>query len=168
VLLEEYPGLLPTLSDRPILRYVLATLILIVVLLVVASIPLTIVVGLVLLGDPQSPSIGAILIVELVTGAVLYWLSMRLALILPATAVGRPMTLGESWRYTARASGAIFVAIVILSALSIGAGFVLDLLLPGGLVRTVFDVVVTWISLMVGVSVMTTLYGHLVERRAID
>jgi hypothetical protein len=103
-----------------------------------------------------------------VTGVVLYWLWMRLALILPAAAVGRPMTLGESWRYTARASGAIFVAIVILSALSIGAGFVLDLLLPGGLVRTVFDVVVTWISLMVGVSVMTTLYGHLVERRAID
>jgi hypothetical protein len=173
VLLEEYPGLLPAWSGRPILPYVLRTLLLIVIL-VLAMIPLSFVIGLLAFpivgsADPESSRFAAgILLIALVSSAIIYWLWMRLALILPATAVERDMSLGESWRATAPAAGAILVAIVILAGVSIGASFVLDRLFPGGLVGGVLGLIVTWISLMVGISVMTTLYGHLIERRPLD
>jgi len=176
VLLEEYPGALPALSGRPIWPY-LGRVIILVIVMVLVSIPLGLVVGLIsapfmmginaATGEPT----GAFIIVALMLGiafaAVLSWLWMRWGLSLPATAVGKPMTIGESWATTKPLSGAIFVASLIMFAISISVGFGVDAIFGAGLIGGILNLVINWISIMVGISILTTLYGHLVEGRAI-
>jgi hypothetical protein len=171
VLLEEYPGLLPGLSGRPILPYVGRTLLLVLVLILIA-IPLSMVFGLVFVGlaqggGAQAAGLGG-LVVGLLMTAVLSWIWMRLALVLPATSVGQPIGMGDSWRLTAPVSGAIFLAVLILFGISFAADLLIRSLFASAWVAELASLAVSWASLMVGVSILTTLYGHLVERRGID
>ena len=94
----------------------------------------------------------------------------RLALILPASAVGKPIRFGDAWSATRGASGTI-VGLAILSVLCI---VLLDLptsLLQGGplvWVGLVWQTLIGWVEVMVGVSILTSLYGHYVEKRPIS
>ena len=93
----------------------------------------------------------------------------RLALVLPASAIGQPMRFGEAWAATSKASGAI-VGIALLSAVCVWLLDLPSLLLTFGpllWVRIVWQTLVGWIELMVGVGILTTLYGHYVQRRPI-
>lgn len=166
VLLEEYPGLLPSLAGRPVWPYV-GRVILLSLLMLVAAIPLGFLMGLVAmpLVRDDGPGIAAMLLIGVVTGTILSYLWMRLGLILPAVAVGRPITMGESWAQTSAHSGAIFVTVLVIMALNIGVGLLFEFVMGPGTVSAVLSTVVDWISIMVGISVLTTLYGVIVERR---
>ena len=95
----------------------------------------------------------------------------RLAPVLPATAVGRPLTFGTAWEATKGASSAI----IVLAIVSAVASFVIDLpamvLSMGGSIGSTLALLWTlgtdWLRMLVGVSILTTLYGHYVEGRAI-
>jgi len=175
VLLDEMPGaVIPRFNGERMLAYFGRSLLVGLIaigLILVASI----VVGLVatpLLGAGRS-SAPAILLTEFVVFLVVYVplaiVLYRLALVLPAAAVGKPIRLGEAWAATSGASGTI-VGLAILSVL---CAWLLDLpamfLANGPLlwVGIVWQTVVGWIEVMVGVSILTTLYGYYVERRAI-
>jgi hypothetical protein len=171
VLLEEYPGLLPALSGRPIGGY-FWRVILLTLVLVVVSLPVSFIVSLFLAPLLASGAISPIGIVAMALGillaAFLSWVWLRLALILPSAAVGRQMGMGESWTVTGRISGAIFQAGLILMVINGVAGYAVEAFFGASVIGLVLGQAVTWVSLMVGVSILTTLYGHLVEDRVID
>lgn len=171
VLLEEYPGFLPALSGRAIWSYI-GRAIKLALLLLLFAIPLSLIAGLVLMpvvDGPQSVLFLASLIVAVVLGTILTTLSIRFGLILPAGALDRPMTLRESWTATAPVSMAIMTAVLILVVLNVAASAVLGLLLGGTVLYGIAnDLLVNWVSLMVGLSILTTIYGHVIEGRPID
>lgn len=177
VLLEEYPGLLPALSGRPVWPY-LGRVIILAMLMVLISIPLGLGIGLISAPFVMNSGVGTtgeltgtFAVVSLLLGiafaAILSWLWLRWGLTLPAIAVGKPMGLRESWAATKPMSGAILAASLILFAISIAITFVIDRIFGVSVIAIVLGLIVNWINIMVGISMLTTLYGNLVEGRAI-
>ena len=103
--------------------------------------------------------------VSIATG---FWLFFRLSPILPSAALGYVMSPRQAWRVTARQSGKLFFAglLVVLSAL-IAAGFALLVKekvnqVAGLALFALFQ----WVAFMVWISTLTTIYGILVEKRS--
>ncbi|MDX8353121.1 hypothetical protein SLH47_12160 [Cognatiyoonia sp. IB215182] len=161
VLLEEYTGALPALSDRPIGAYA-GRSILYALLLVIFAIPLVLVLG-------PLATIGPLVmqwVVGLALVSVLTFVWLRIALALPSVAVGQPIRMGEAWAASAPLSGAIFGVSVLLVGLS---GFADSLstavMVAIPVVGVVLNIAIQWLIIMLGVSILTTLYGHLIEKR---
>lgn len=163
VLLEERPaGWLPPLNGSAMLGYLwLSVLIglLVAVIMFAIMIPL----GIILLAVPFLA--GVIPAAALFIGMILFY---RLAIVLPARAVERPMTFGEAIEATRGHSGTV----VVLALLTVGFSLALQIptMLDGGtgIISAIYQGVVGWIGLMLGVSTLTSLYGHLVEGRPVD
>ena len=165
VLLAEAPqGWLPALRGSEMLGYfgrsILIGLLIVAVIFAVSLMLATLIV-------PIAPGLAGPVIgsAALFVGMILFY---RLAVVLPAGAIGRSMTFGEAWTATAGHTGTV----VVLALLTVG--FTLLLQVPtlldgtGGLVTLVYQVVIGWIGLMLGVGVLTALYGHLVEGRPVE
>ncbi|KIT17020.1 hypothetical protein jaqu_12100 [Jannaschia aquimarina] len=102
----------------------------------------------------------------------------RLGVVLPAGAIGRRMSFGEAMRET---SGHSRTAIV-LALLTVGFTFLLEVptlldtapdlpegeMQAAGPITVIYQIVVQWIALMVGVGTLTVLYGHVVEGRPLE
>lgn len=94
------------------------------------------------------------------------WLGFRICLVLPAVAVGKKIKLGESWQATKPIAGTIIVLSLILILASVIIGIISALATSNNIVQNlVINGAVNWCILMVTVSIMTTLYAHLVEDR---
>lgn len=95
----------------------------------------------------------------------------RLSPLLPAAAVGRSLQIGEAWQAT-KGAGSTLIGLALLSAL-VGVlislpNLVLIFLGPIGQVLSAFwTLVVNWLVVVVGASVLTTVYGHYVEGRPV-
>lgn len=162
VLLDERPdGWLPRFNGPRMLGYVGYSL-----LLALISIPILIVGALVIaaltLGGPLLIAVGVLVMVSaaLIVG-------YRLALVLPASSIEKPLRLGQAWEATRGANGTI----VVLALVSALAAVLLDL--PGmamtgplALLGLVWRLVMGWLELVVGVSILTTLYGVFIEHRS--
>lgn len=122
--------------------------------------------------------IGNLLIMTFVS-----WLTMRLGLGLPGTAIGQDIRSSESWKMTSPISGALFIAAFLVSAL-LAIPMVLDALVssifpiqPSDTVENMLSgsalfqsllVVPIYlglfiISFFVGFGILTVIYGHLQE-----
>lgn len=108
--------------------------------------------------------LGIVLVVLLIV------MGYRLGLILPAASVDERLSLRDSWTAT---RGTTWL-IIRLALLSIVAVLVLEIpvLLLGGLhgpniATEVWSAVVGWFVIMVGVALLTTMYGYYVEHRPI-
>jgi len=127
------------------------------------------VVGL-LLSIAGSPVFVAV-VTGLVVGFLVLVVNYRLSAILPAAALGQKITLQAAWEATAGASGQI----IVLAFVSALAAFAIDLpaLLftylggAGGVLADLWFLATGWLKVMVGVSILTTLYGHFIEKRAL-
>lgn len=166
VLLDELPERqLPPFDGARLFRYFLYSLGIFVLAFIVAVV-VGAVAGLVFAIIPPLLFLAALL--ALAAGLVVGY---RLAPLLPATAVGQPLTFSAAWEATKGATGAI----VVLAIVSAIASFVIDLpaviLGLGGQVGTFLALLwlmaTEWVKMLVGVSILTTLYGHYVEGRAI-
>lgn len=164
ILLEEQPGLLPPLRSDLVWPY-LGRTVLLALLLILLAIPVSIVAGFLLYGaGPEN--LVAVFVVQTVLSLLLGWVAMRLSLVLPARALDRPLRFGESWAATAPVSGAIFVVVLVLAVINA----VLALLfgaMGDNLVTVLLSLAVQWFTAMLGLSVLTTLYGALIERRTL-
>ena len=130
----------------------------------------------------QSGALAVVMGIGLLLGVS--WVATRLGLVLPAAAIGERMTLSESWAATRPVSGQILLPLVVI-ALVVGlVGQVIVLIfgevqtvqimgqtqeqlilsLPG----QVINGLVTWLQLLVNLALMTTLYGNLIEGRALN
>ena len=96
----------------------------------------------------------------------IFFVMFRLGPILPATALGKKLSLKEAWRSTTGSTGAI--ALIALT-LHLFDGITTTLAQPFGMevlaFTIVWDLVVGWVGMMFGISVLTTIYGHYVEGR---
>lgn len=165
VLMAEAPrGWLPSVRGAEMLGY-FGRSILIGLLIVAVILAVTVMLATLLV--PLAPNFAGAVVgaASLFVGMILFY---RLAVVLPAGAIGRSMTFGEAWSATAGHTGTV----VVLAILTVG--FTLLLQVPtlldgtGGVVTLVYQVAIGWIGTMIGVGVLTSLYGHLVEGRPLD
>ncbi len=173
VLREEEPGAaLPVFNSAAILSYLWAGIIFVLVLIVVA-IPFGILAGMLAAPLMASPTTGSATVSGLILFLVLWlpvtYISYRLSPILPSAALQERMPLKEAW-YATGASGAAFVVLAVASVL---AAWVINLpvmLLAqiSTFLAFVWAFAAQWAVLLVGVSVLTTIYGHYVEKRALN
>ena len=123
-----------------------------------------------LLGVAIGPLLGvaAASIIPLLLLGVLLYLSYRLGLVMPAVALGKQLAFKTSWEKTAAASGAIaqlaVIAVVFAILIQIPSNMNPD---ATSIVNLVYTYVIGWIAMMVGVSVLTTLYGIYIEGRGL-
>jgi hypothetical protein len=163
ILLEEYPGPVPSLTGKPIGSYIWASIKL-AIILILAAIPILLIVGLPMASLVAISPLAGSLVGTLLVGGVLGYLWLRIALILPAAAIGETLTIGESWSATARVSGAIFGVAILVMVVNLIVNLP-SLLIGGGVASLVLSLIGQWFTAMLGVSILTTLYGHLVEGR---
>ena len=164
VLTGEAPeGALPQWHGGLILAY-LGRSLMIGLLISVAVIATMIPIGMVMAAAP-----GAALPLMLLVVALAAYLFFRFAVMLPAGAVDRKLTLREAWTATGKEQEAVLVVTLIV------VGFSVLVQLPAWLnpdprsaINLVYNIVVGWFVTMIGISVLTTLYGLCVEGRDID
>lgn len=171
VLLQETPtSVIPPLNGSRIWAYFVTGVLIMLIELVVTIIVSALLGAFVGFGKASMgmalPSGG---VVGGIAGAVIAsYIFFRLGPALPAAALGRPLGLTEAWRHMAGKSGVIAVLAIITALLWIGLSLVPALIFgPDSVSAIVIGLIAKWISVMVGISIMTTLYGHYVEGRAI-
>lgn len=168
ILKEEYAGLLPAVTGRPIWSYA-GKAILLGLIIALVAIPLFLVLGLVAApfvgnGTGGLPFIG-VLIFGLAS-VLLTYLSLRLGVALVGTALAKPMAFREAWSASSNISGVIFSLSVLIMAINIVPGVILgpiSMTLP--IIGVALELALTWLTMMLGISVLTTLYGHVIENR---
>lgn len=167
ILLEDYPSTVPAVANRPIWAYVARTLML-MLQMVVVMIPVIIVVTLISGGDPTAMRADTIMgfLMNVLIGAVFTFFWFRVGVSLPAVAVEKPMDSREAWAATNPVWQTIFGAAVIMVMLNLIVSLAFSMLFTGiPLISYLLSIVIQWVTMMVGVSVLTTLYGHVIEGR---
>jgi hypothetical protein len=169
VLREEVPtGLLPHFNSGATGAYIVAGIIFGLVLIAVA-IPFALIAGL--LFAPMAMTGGEPGLVTGFAGVLILYLPIayvgyRISPILPSAALQARMPLKEAW-YATGTSGAAFVVLTVTTVL---ASYLLGLpgqILPGVL-AVLWAFLVQWATVLVGASILTTIYGHYVEGRALN
>ncbi len=164
VLLEEYPtGFLPDFRSDRVLAY-FGKMMMLVFLGVIIMIPAMLVIGFL---TQASALMGILAWLLVVAGlSVAFY---RISPIMPAAAIGQPLTVSDAWRATDGANGTI-IGLVVLSVL-----FQLLLQLVSAvvlLVPVVGVLVVIFASMLIvpliNVSILTTIYGVFIEKRALS
>ena len=160
---EHANGWVPTFRGPQIMAY-LGRSILIAVLVILAVMVATIPIGLIAIGLPVFAGAMSLMLVGLAA-----YLFFRLGVMLPAAAMGEKLTLSEAWTATKGESSTILTLALIV----VGASIVIQLPSwfndnPASVVNVVYSLVVNWFATIIGISVLTTLYGHFVEKRPID
>ena len=181
ILLEEYPrGIIPYRSDYKIARYFWIGIgISVLAALVVGFISgiLGMVFGpffMASIGGAGQTSglqfIGATFLIGMVFGLVVAVLYLRMALILPAIALNEDMKIGEAWEATSGYTSAIFVLALVLAFINVVVSIVIEMALSGAVDDWFYLAVSSlyqWFFFMLNISVLSTLYGHIVQKREI-
>lgn len=161
---EESAGLLPRFEGRRILGYFGGMVLLVLIVAVLAA-------GLALFGSlilglfGQGPLLTA---ATLILGVVIGGLMLRVSTVLPGYALEPGHRISEGWVAT-RGHSQDFILLTLITAG--GMGIIQTLvnlaLSPLPLVYIVFTFGLQWVTTMVGISILTTLYGHYIEKRAL-
>ncbi|MGB8812037.1 MAG: hypothetical protein WCC57_02525 [Paracoccaceae bacterium] len=154
VLMVEQPGIVPVFRGGLILNYFGKTLLVGLIVMVVA-----VVLGLVAAVTPLAFALVAVIIVSLL-------LANRLSVVLPGSALGKPLSIseglavtkGETWTILALTIiTLVFFTVIELPSIYVFGSF--------PLLQFLWRLATGWLFLMVSISIMTTLYGHYVEKR---
>ncbi len=166
VLREEQPGILPAFLGDRFLGYFGKSLLIGLIMIPIAFI-LGFIATIILRPFAQE---GPTLLLLIITGLVVYLpigvVAMRLSTILPGVALEPGQSLWAGWVAT-KGETASFVALVLLSlamalVLNLPSLYLFDF---GSGLALVWNFVVGWFITMIGVSILTTLYGHYIEKR---
>lgn len=162
ILLAEYPqGWVPMLRKDRMLSYIGHSLWLGLVMMGL-MLPLFLVVGVV---GGLAPLIVTIVSVAVIVAANVVF--FRLATMLPAAAIGQPLALKEAWTATEGSSVTILILVLILGVAQFALQLLLGLLLLVPVIGAVLMVLGTVVSGLVNISILTTLYGYYIEKRAL-
>lgn len=182
LLSEGQAGIIPVVNANFVGRYVLTT---IVLGILVGIAVLLGIVGMSLVWLPLSggrslweSGQGVLILSVLLLLVFGVWLTQRLGLTLTSAAVGERLGLGESWTLTRPISGTLWIAAAVQVAASLLALVVVGIVIAIGTpmltaiaapLGIVFGLAVTfvfsWVVLVAGVTMLTTIYGHVVEGR---
>ena len=155
ILLEETTGFIPPISGRPIWPY-LGRNIVIWLIITLIALPLFFIASLfavIPILFPIAMSIAGIAVVGL-------WFALGMSL--PSIAIGKDMTLGDTFAASRPHFKTIFLVALILIVFNFVVGLVVSIIpIIGGLL----SLAAQWLFIMLAVSVLTTLHGHLIENR---
>lgn len=167
ILLSEKPaGYVPPFNKDRILAYFLRALVY-GLALILAGLILGMIMGAIL--TPLAAR-GNIVLFMILMGVLVYMpiviLAFRLTAALPASALGTETDVMAGWRATEGATADIAVLAALMVGLSLLFGLIDNLVFSNvWLLSFLWGVVVGWLLMMVGISILTTLYGHYVEKR---
>jgi len=103
-----------------------------------------------------------------VLGISILYFSYRFSAVLPGAALAKPITFKEAWVKTAPASGAILglavIIVIFTEVVQIPSTLNPD---PASAINIAYEFVLGWIVMLLGVSILTTLYGIYIEGREI-
>ncbi len=165
ILTEEQPGLLPPFHGERMLGYfgkgIEIGLILIVPLILTTLLVVVVILPLAKMGATTATTIVPY-IMMLPVGVI----GIRLSAMLPGAALGPDVPIGTGWSATKGETGAILVLVVIWALIS-GALNVIGTVAFGKTTIPAYAwaTLVQWATLMISVSILTTLYGHYIEKR---
>lgn len=172
VLKNETPtGFVPPINGNRLVAYFLRSL-LIGIVLVVLGIVLGFVAGVVILGlaGAGGGGMGAIFFITLLTMLLIYFplfvVGYRLATALPSTALDEASSFMSGWDATRGETGTfVGLALISVAAMVVSAVLTIFVLAKVTVLFIAWTVVFNWLAMMVGLSVLTTLYGHYIEKR---
>lgn len=115
------------------------------------------------LASPESqPLLEALTLIVLMPVIILI---SRLSVALPGVALAPGVPLSQGWDATKGQNLTIAGLVLLTVALNFVIGFVAGLLFHSMTLSILWQAVSQWIVTMVGLSILTTLYGHYVEKR---
>jgi hypothetical protein len=165
ILLEENgTGVIPKLRMDRVGRYLLTALKLGMVLF-----PVGFAIGFLegfLMAALPSQFVAVILSVSLTI--VFIWTAIRIGLILPAAAIGEDLTIKQSWAATAPASAAILAPLFAIELSTKIVDGAIVAMFQGPILGAGLQVALYWIQMLLNLSLMTTLYGHLIHGRPLN
>lgn len=169
ILCDERPGLVPPLHPRAILAYLGRGVLVALVMLTILFLPMTF--SAMLLGKlGQGPDSPLALGISLGMNTIATWLVLVLAPMLVGAAIGKPMGLADAFRASGRHLGALLVAAFLFTLFYMGLGwlavrlqFALAHFAP--IATGIVTLLINWLVMMTGFSLLTTVHGHVVERR---
>ena len=182
ILLEEYAGILPAVSGRPIWPYVGKSILLGLIIILIA-IPLFLIFGTLIAGVAQpepgeisfsadgTPDIPLAFLIQAslvpaLVGIPLYYVILRIGIALVGTALAKPLGFGEAWRATAKVGGMIFGVTIIMTLINLVPGWLIfSVQSISPVFASILNMCLTWLSMMLGISILTTIYGHVIEER---
>lgn len=187
ILLDEFPsvsgslrldGLVWQYLVRAIAAVFLTFLIILVPLIIVAMVAPALILPPTSTGGGENSPFGAAPILwigQAILTSFITAIFFRFGLALPATAVGRPeIGIFDSWRRTGGLFGSLLMiaagtAVMQLIAQVAIEGVTLALvainLVFGMIISVLLSIIVTWFFTFLGITLLTTLYGHIVQKR---
>lgn len=166
VLLNERPaGYLPQLSLQRLGRYA-GRSVLIALLSLLIGMVLWLAFGTLFVGLFGLTWLTELLIVICVIVPVLTFL-YRLSTILPGVAVDRDLGFADGWVATTGETPTILILAFLSGVAAIVLGSPLALLPEGSILSLLWQVISGWVQMMISASILTTLYGHYIEKRAL-
>lgn len=173
ILLEEYPTPTgPRWNGAAVWRYLVAGIVLTLTLMLV-GVALGAVVGFLGFLVVQALGPGAARFVWLLTLVLLILpivlISYRVSLILPAAAVGERLSVKQAWAATRGSFWPLLVLAFVTTLANALLGLPTPILMRGSFVLgMVWNTAGQWITMLCGVSILTTLYGHFIEKRSLN
>jgi len=171
ILLEEHPGALgPRFNGGAIGRYLVSGIILSLAILgaalIIGFVGSLIIAVFAMIGVPLFVGVALTGLLFYAPVVIIFY---RISPLLPSAAIGERMSIGQAFDAT-RGSN---ITMLVLAIVTIIASFVL--ILPAGVltetapvIAIVFQIILQWIALIFGISIMTTIYGHFVEGRDLN
>ncbi len=165
VLLGEAATLVPTFRSDRMLAYFLRSLGYTAILILLGAVWVGIVVfafGSIFYDLGTLP---VILIVILMYLPILV-IALRITAALPAAAIGVVKPFWSGWAATAGGSADLAVLAVVYVVILRGPDLIGDYVFgTSSVLYAIWSFVVGWLQMMIGVSILTTLYGHYIEKR---
>jgi hypothetical protein len=162
---EDPSALMP---GRPIFFAYVGRAIMVGLMQLLASLPIAL--AMALAGSILVPTLGglALLLIGVIGGLAFVWIALRISVVLPAAAVGNAMSLRDSWHATAPLNSVIWGIAALLACLNAGLAGLTNILFPDlGSIALILQTVIYLVEGLVFISVLTTLYGNLVEGRSL-
>ncbi|WP_158964856.1 hypothetical protein [Chachezhania sediminis] len=104
-------------------------------------------------------------VLQIAVSVAMGWFFFRWSPILPAAALGQRMSLGEAWAATSQGAQPLLALAIIVQGVNVLMTGVAVQLAAVPAVLMVATVAWSWVNFVVGVSIMTAIYGHYVEER---
>ncbi|WP_146636296.1 hypothetical protein [Nioella nitratireducens] len=165
ILLEEYGnGILPQWHGPLVMSYIGRAILIGIVVFLIALLSMF-ALGMVMF------AVRSMVLLTLVAAAWtmgLSWVITRIGLILPAAALGRPMTIRESWEATKPVSGDLLVPLFFIAVAVTVANQIVAALFAGSALAMIPLAILYWLQVLLNLSLMTTLFGTQIEGRQLS
>lgn len=161
---EEPTSIVPEFHGRQLLSYLGRSLLIGVILVVPAALLATLA-GIVFKAFAPGLGIGASFVASLIVLVPIILVTLRLSPMLPAAALGEKLGIRDAWTSTEGATTEFLGLALIASVASFLIDLPLFVLMNVVPVAMLWAFAAAWVKMMVGASVLTTVYGHYIEKR---